>query len=205
MKKALAYSASLHLVTAALLGGLRTSFPLTPNIVMVNWVDAVPVDASMAIGTPPVAKTNTKTPATETMMPDSLAEQARKIDDGSPNVTSSENVAPDSLSLTGANLQARQLSLEEAYVAAVRQELERHKSYPAVARRLGQTGRVVLRFKVGSDGAVLESALVSKSNFGSLNTSAEGILAALKKFQPIPAELKRLSWEFTVPIEYRLE
>lgn len=200
MKKALATSASLHVVTLALLGGLRATMPISPNVIMVEMMESGLPPAERAAAPKAPARPAIK-PAPEPSAPSSPSTFAPTLAQPAASPATAETLSV----ADGPDVVARKLTLEEAYVAAVRRELEKQKNYPPVARRLGQTGRVTLRFKVGSDGSVLESQLVSKSAFQSLNESAEGMLGALKKFQPIPAELKKLSWEFTVPIEYRLE
>ncbi len=95
-------------------------------------------------------------------------------------------------------------SLESSYANQVRQELEQRKNYPAPARILGQSGRVLLQFEVRRDGTVANFTLLEKSPFPSLNQAALDLLQSLK-LPPIPQELQKVSWKFTFPLEYRLD
>jgi protein TonB len=96
-------------------------------------------------------------------------------------------------------------SLKATYESRIRAALEERKRYPTMAKSLGQTGRVVLRFVVERDGTVSRSELLQKSPYPLLNRATQGILEGVTKLEPIPRELHRLSWEFTVPVDYRLD
>lgn len=95
------------------------------------------------------------------------------------------------------------MTLEESYLAGVRQMLERNKVYPPLAKRLGQTGEVTLKFEVGKGGEVLKSELVNLSPYPVLNEAAKSLLAAVR-FPPIPEELRRPNWQFTYLVKYEL-
>jgi periplasmic protein TonB len=187
MKKALAYSACLHLATAAILSAQHTGATVSPNVVMVEWVESKLEPALVA--TAP----RTASPAATESQTENAAQPIAESAVASANVSE----GPEAI--------ARRLSAEDAYLAAVKRELDRHKSYHPIAKRLGQTGRVTLRFKLSAEGRVLESRLVTPSPYEALNESALATLAAVRAFQPIPADLGQPSWEITVPIDFRLE
>ena len=205
MKKALAYSASLHLATAALLGAVRSGVTVSPNVIMVEWVESRLEPA--AVATAPRAASSAATlpapgPAQPEARPTKPESQASR---GNPSQTSSGDPIASANVKEGPEAIARRMNAEEAYLSSVKRELDRNKSYHPMAKRLGQTGRVTLRFKLSAEGRVLESALVTPSPYAALNESALATLAAVKAFQPIPAELNQPSWEITVPIEFSLE
>lgn len=192
--RAVGFSFSLHLALAALLALVRAGVPLSPNAVMVDWIENMPslgsdeVTASpkQGVATRPVIKTAKPAPAQTQSGLKPMAEAA------------------PAAGLNSTEVKARQMSAEEFYRASVRQTLEQRKVYPPLARRLGQTGTVVLKFILGKNGALLNSELTSASPYPVLNEAAKTLLASAK-FQPIPDELKSPSWEFTIPIEYRLD
>lgn len=55
--------------------------------------------------------------------------------------------------------------------------------YPAAARRAGETGAVILRFLIETDGSVLESQVESTSGFERLDEAARAALAVCR-FRP---------------------
>jgi len=197
VNRAVGMSISIHLALFALLGAVHASLPAPAEIFMVDLIE---------VGEPTtIAPTTRKRAAPARTMPENgpAGLKANGPTTQSLSTDSTASIAEvETESLDGV---ARKVSLEDFYKAQVWRELQKNKTYPAVARRLGQTGRVILKFKVGKGGEILSSQLVEKSSFSSLNQAAEGLLASLSGFQPIPEELKRLSWEFTVPVEYRLE
>ena len=192
--RALGFSFSLHLLMAALLAAVRGGIAISPNVVMVEWIENAPSVGTDAITAAPSQRQSAKpisASKTEPAVPESgLAPKAI------PSLPSAGEYSPEA--------QARRMTLEESYLASVRQTLERNKIYPPLAKRLGQTGRVTLKFKVAKDGALLGAELLTLSPFPVLNEAAKNLLASAK-FQPIPDELNRPNWEITIPVEYRLD
>lgn len=192
--KALGFSLSLHFGMAVLLVAVRASLPISPSVISVDWVEMVPsighdeVSASPNLGSASKPLTNLAKP---TAAP---AEAALKA---------SAETAPAAGNY-GLEVKARRMSMEEFYRASVRQKLEQKKVYPPLARRLGQTGTVVLKFVLGKDGTLLNSEVAEASPYPVLNEAAKNLLAS-SSFEPIPAELEKPSWEFTIPVEYRLD
>lgn len=190
--KAVGLSLGLHLTMALLLALVR-GVPLSPNVVAVDWVEMVP-----SLGTDETTASPNQ----------GMASKPVKISKPAPVAADSGlKASPESAPVTntfGAEAKARRMSAEEFYRASVRQTLEQKKVYPPLARRLGQTGTVVLKFILGKNGALLNSELTSASPYPVLNEAAKNLLASAK-FQPIPDELQSPSWEFTIPIEYRLD
>ena len=93
----------------------------------------------------------------------------------------------------------------QAYLAQVFAALERHKYYPAIARRRRLHGRVVVQFVILPDGRILNPQITEQNGAAPFSQAA---LNALRRASPLPAfppklEQPRLLVE--VPIVYHLE
>ncbi len=97
-----------------------------------------------------------------------------------------------------------EVSAEERYLYELRRLLERKKLYPVMAKRLGQTGKVTVKFTLAQDGSLLNSEVVGKAAHDSLNNAAQELVKSIHGVKPFPEEIHRVSWEITVPIEYML-
>lgn len=95
-------------------------------------------------------------------------------------------------------------SIEDAYLSKIRSEIEKNKTYPKVAKRLNQTGKVYVTFLVTKDGAIKNCRINKSSNFESLDEASMEILMKIVSFEAIPKELNKDSWEITVPIVYQI-
>lgn len=123
----------------------------------------------------------------------------------SASVAAAPAAAPVAGSDTGATeLGQRAASLIERYAAMIRGQLEAQKSYPALARRLGKQGTVVVRFTLQRDGRVLKAEILSPSEHPVLNDAAKKLVENVASFAPFPAEITAGSADFLVPIEYQL-
>jgi protein TonB len=203
--KAVGISVSLHLATAALLGGLR-SFPMpAPQVVMVDIVELGQGKEETAAVSMPAKKTRPQpvTPVPESAVADPSLPVQKKSENAD-SASTPQDLSGSSRSATASG-SARILSLEEQYFASIRSEINKVKVYPPLARKLNQTGRVVIRFTINRDGSVTQSSVLERSRFPILNSAAEGLLAAVKKFQPVPQELPWVAKNFDVPIDYSLE
>lgn len=98
-----------------------------------------------------------------------------------------------------------EVSAKERYLYEMRLLLDSRKHYPALARSLGQEGRVEVGFVLQADGRVVRTDMVAPSPHANLNRAALQLAGAIEKFQPLPAELRALAnWHVTVPIDYHL-
>ena len=105
-------------------------------------------------------------------------------------------------SLGGGGTSAEQLRnryLKEHF-AYIRDLIQRNISYPARARKMGWTGRVVISFIVHETGRVSDEKVVASSGFDLLDNNVISAIRAVAPFPspPVKAELR-------VPIIYRLE
>lgn len=87
-----------------------------------------------------------------------------------------------------------------AYVSRVRAMLARHKQYPALARRRGLEGTVLLHLRIGADGQV-ESAHAAN---GAPQLFARSALAAIDRAGRFPAP-PRGPLSIEVPIRFELQ
>lgn len=97
-----------------------------------------------------------------------------------------------------------EVSPEQRYLYEIKKLLERRKRYPVLARKMGQTGKVTMRFTLGQDGSLLTSEIVEKTPYESLNQAAHDLVKGIHGMKPFPNEIQRTSWSITVPIEYVL-
>jgi protein TonB len=87
-----------------------------------------------------------------------------------------------------------------AYIALIRERIAKHKRYPAIARRRGIEGRLVVRVEIAADGGVVTSeALGSPSAM--LVRSALAAVEAASPFPPPPNGALRIE----IPIRYELD
>jgi protein TonB len=99
--------------------------------------------------------------------------------------------------------QARRLA--ETYLAALVREIERHRFYPRVSRRLNEEGTVVVRFIIQRDGRLTDIAIDNSSGSRRLDEAALQTLGKTTPFEPMPAVLGREQLSLTVPIVYHLQ
>lgn len=90
------------------------------------------------------------------------------------------------------------------YLAEVRAAIERHKYYPAAARRAGITGHAVLQFVILPDGRVIAPNVAESNGHAAFGAAA---LEALRRAGPMPAFPETIAQErllVQVPIAYQL-
>ncbi|WP_413568447.1 energy transducer TonB [Bdellovibrio sp. HCB117] len=97
-----------------------------------------------------------------------------------------------------------EVSPEARYLYEIKKLLERRKRYPAMAKKMGQTGTVTMRFTLAADGSLVTSEVVEKSPYESLNQAAHDLVKSISGMKPFPQEIQKANWSFTVPIEYVL-
>ncbi|UOF01291.1 energy transducer TonB [Bdellovibrio reynosensis] len=97
-----------------------------------------------------------------------------------------------------------EVSPEDRYLYELKKLLERRKRYPMMAKRMGQSGKVTMRFTLNADGSLSASEIIEKSPFDTLNQAAVELVKGIDGMKPFPKEIQRGSWSITVPIEYVL-
>lgn len=100
--------------------------------------------------------------------------------------------------------QAMIASLEQQYMAELIMAIEQRKYYSRRAQRLRHEGKVVISFTVLADGTISNIRVQDSSGKSTLDSSGMKTLEKLAHFKPIPDELERTSWDFSIPIIYSL-
>ncbi|WP_018236462.1 energy transducer TonB [Ensifer sp. BR816] len=88
------------------------------------------------------------------------------------------------------------------YKGKVQRKLNRAKRYPAEAKRQSLRGVAHVRFTVTSDGGLAGVGLARSSGSPILDQAALDTVRRATPFPPIPAEARRGSWPFTVPVDF---
>ena len=114
-----------------------------------------------------------------------------------------EAAAPAQTGPVGA-VDGQVVSALERYKYELRLFLESRKIYPEVAKRLRQTGKVIVHFKITADGALSEVNLEQGSSSEVLNRAAMDLVKGAPRFKAIPAEAKTNELQLSLPIEYIL-
>lgn len=93
---------------------------------------------------------------------------------------------------------ARPVDISTAYLHNPRPE------YPAMSRRLGEQGRVLLQVRVGADGRVLELEVARSCGFPRLDAAARRSVAAWR-FVPATVNGTAIESSVLVPVVFSLE
>jgi periplasmic protein TonB len=94
-----------------------------------------------------------------------------------------------------------QISAE--YRTALSTWLQRNKVYPDVARRRGEQGSAILRFRVGRDGRVLAYHLVRSTGYATLDAAVDEMMRGAV-LPPFPASMTQPEIAVSVPIRFSL-
>ena len=88
------------------------------------------------------------------------------------------------------------------YKAELRAMIDKNKYYPAMSRRLGQTGIVVVAFTLLEDGHIIDVRIDKPSRFESLNLCALDAVKKVERFRPLPKEFGENRIDIKVPIKF---
>ena len=89
-----------------------------------------------------------------------------------------------------------------AYRAAIRREIERHKRYPARAKMMRKQGIVNVSFSVGADGSLSGERLTKSSGDESLDNAA---LEAVRSARPVGPKPAGFASSVSVPISFTIQ
>jgi protein TonB len=92
----------------------------------------------------------------------------------------------------------------QSYLRLVRQLLEKHKDYPAMARQRHIQGIVMVRFTIQGGGQVCSSQISRSSGQDLLDEAAKNTIRRVGQFPPLPADLNRQQLTVEVPLAFRL-
>jgi TonB family protein len=91
------------------------------------------------------------------------------------------------------------------YEAEVRSMIERNKSYPAMSKRLGHKGTVVVAFTLQKDGSIINLRIAKPSRFDRLDEAALDAVKKVKRFKPFPDEEGfGETMELSVPLNFKI-
>lgn len=93
---------------------------------------------------------------------------------------------------------------EQIYTAELKKFIESKKKYPTIAKKMGQSGRVIIQFELNSDGRVISKKLVTMSDYQTLNDSTLHLIDSMGQFKKFPDQIKKTSWQFVLPVDYKL-
>jgi protein TonB len=96
------------------------------------------------------------------------------------------------------------VSALERYKYELRLFLESRKIYPESAKRLRQTGTVIVEFKVSPQGELKDVNVSQASSSEALNRAALDLVKRASSFKPFPKELQLSELQLKLPIEYVL-
>jgi protein TonB len=100
--------------------------------------------------------------------------------------------------------QAKKDYIKNEYIALLKRHIEKYKFYPKRAKRLRQEGKVIISFILSKNGKIKSAKIVQGCSSKRLNKAAIKLFDRITKFEPIPKELNKSSWNLSIPIEYSI-
>lgn len=171
---------------------LRQTVVQAPDPVPMTPAAVAPVEpATPTIATPAMSVTAQKLEGTA-----APARATSAVQHASPSPAPVAGPPPDRESLAE---QGRKKYLKEHF-AYIRELIIKRLSYPAVARRMEWSGKVVLAFVVGEDGGVSSVRLKESSGYPVLDNSAMETVRSVAPFPRPP-----VAAEIVMPVLFRLQ
>lgn len=90
------------------------------------------------------------------------------------------------------------------YLFGLRRLIDSRKIYPALARKMGEKGLVVLGLEVERDGAIRAVRLNKSSGFSRLDEAALKVVSGIPKYEPLPEAVREERLSVEVPIEFTI-
>jgi protein TonB len=91
-----------------------------------------------------------------------------------------------------------------SWFSLISRQIERNKSYPAAARKRGETGQAEIAFSIDREGHVLSSRVVKSSGYSALDQES---MTTVRKASPFPAPPNGFGgnkFDFTVPVKFNI-
>ena len=95
-------------------------------------------------------------------------------------------------------------NIEDAYLSKVKAKIEKNKVYPKIAKKLNQSGKVLVSFDILKDGKVINIKIIQNSKFEKLDEASVELLTNIGFFEAIPSELNKTVWNIQIPINYQI-
>ena len=93
---------------------------------------------------------------------------------------------------------------EQAYLATLKEIIERNKEYPLTARKGGMEGTVRIRCALLRNGELRDAAVIKPSGYTILDNAALRAVRSAGRFPGVPTEIKGDTFSFVAPITFRL-
>lgn len=93
---------------------------------------------------------------------------------------------------------------EQAYLAALKEMIERNKEYPLLARKGGMEGTVRIRCTLSRNGELRDAAVSKASGYAILDNAALRAVRSAGRFPGVPTEIMGETFSFVAPINFRL-
>jgi protein TonB len=151
---------------------------------------------------PPERKTVTPTAQAEQAVPvrKEQAEAAPQPVSEQPMTADTTDQGRDSSTASSGSSEAAKEAFISAHFRYIRDKIFRNLGYPAIARRMGWAGKVIVAFTVCADGSVEDVFVVESSGFPVLDRNA---VETVKKSCPLPKPPQKTA--LLMPVSYRLE
>lgn len=94
-------------------------------------------------------------------------------------------------------------SARQAWLAEVRQSVQRAKRYPRQAGRRGIEGQSTVRITLDANGRLLDATLAGSSGEAILDEAALAAVRGVGRYPPIPPEMRQASVTITLPFDFR--
>ncbi len=108
-------------------------------------------------------------------------------------------IQPKKLALT-----AKNNKIQNHYLSELRSIIENRKEYPLLAKRMRQTGKVIISFTLKQNGEITDIHITHPCPFARLNHAAKELIVAIEKYRAIPKELGLAQLHIEQPIIYEL-
>ena len=201
---ALLISFCLHALLGTALFAATTNLSATPFGVKKRgsptYIEFAPLTPAPAVRAPSVPRSNGEIPTKKT----SPVSPSTKVQTDLPNATQfgveeGTTEVGDLGEATG--FKANDL---ERYLFELRVILANRKIYPATSKRLGETGRVVVKFNIHRSGKIENLAVQKPSDYSRLNEAALKLVSTVDNYKPFPEGEKVETLAVEVPIDYVL-
>ncbi|RYZ75264.1 MAG: energy transducer TonB [Proteobacteria bacterium] len=97
-----------------------------------------------------------------------------------------------------------EVSERERYLYELHRLIDGRKVYPSLAKRMRQTGKVLVQFEILKDGEIQNVIIKSPSSHERLNEAASQLIAGIKHYRPLPKSAGSDRLSVTVPVDYSI-
>jgi TonB family protein len=185
-------SFAMHVISASLIFFLSTDLrSYSENITAVDFILTKEKNQTL--------QKNNQIQKTQTTQ----LQSSRPVSKSEPKAALSESSNPNSDKV---NIENGVLAknAEQIYTAELKKFIESKKKYPMIAKKMGQSGRVIIQFELNSNGHVISKKLITMSDYQILNDSTLHLIDSMGQFKKFPDQIKKTSWQFVLPVDYKL-